>query len=90
TYFSTPSSESHEAYQFWTGDRWNAKRPKAQRVDFDVSWKKTHSGVLYPHKTWRQIVTIQDAINNGWDYTDIDEIRDENSPDEFENLYMCE
>ncbi|MBT0598819.1 terminase family protein, partial [Klebsiella quasipneumoniae] len=35
-------------------------------------------------------VTIQDAINNGWDYTDIDEIRDENSPDEFENLYMCE
>ncbi|HEL6464729.1 TPA: terminase family protein, partial [Klebsiella pneumoniae] len=90
TYFSTPSSESHEAYQFWTGDRWNAKRPKAQRVDFDVSWKKTHSGVLYPDKTWRQIVTIQDAINNGWDYTDIDEIRDENSPDEFENLYMCE
>lgn len=90
TYFSTPSSESHEAYQFWTGDRWNAKRPKAQRVDFDVSWKKTHSGVLYPDKTWRQIVTIQDAISNGWDYTDIDEIRDENSPDEFENLYMCE
>lgn len=40
TYFSTPSSESHEAYQFWTGDRWNAKRPKAQRVDFDVSRKK--------------------------------------------------
>lgn len=44
----------------------------------------------YPDKTWRQIVTIQDAVNNGWDYTDIDEIRDENSPDEFENLYMCE
>lgn len=90
TYFSTPSSESHEAYQFWTGDRWNAGRPKAQRVDFDVTWKKTHNGVLYPDKTWRQIVTIQDAINNGWDYTDVDEIRDENSPDEFENLYMCE
>ena len=75
---------------FWTGDRWNAKRPKAQRVDFDVSWKKTHSGLLYPDKTWRQIVTIQDAVNNGWMHTIIDEIRDENSPDEFENLYMCE
>lgn len=90
TYFSTPSSESHEAYQFWTGDRWNAGRPKAQRVDFDVTWKKTHSGVLYPDKTWRQIVTIQDAVNNGWMHTIIDDIRDENSPDEFENLYMCE
>ncbi|TNK99914.1 oxidoreductase, partial [Kosakonia cowanii] len=27
TYFSTPSGETHEAYPFWTGDRWNEKRP---------------------------------------------------------------
>lgn len=90
TYFSTPSSESHEAYQFWTGDRWNAKRAKNKRVEFDVSWKKTRGGVLFPDKTWRQIVTIQDAIDHGWSLTDIDDIRDENAPDEFENLYMCE
>lgn len=39
TYFSTPSSETHEAYPFWTGARWNEKRSKAQKMDFDVSWK---------------------------------------------------
>lgn len=90
TYFSTPSGETHEAYPFWTGDRWNEKRTKAQRKAFDVGWKTLNSGLLCPDKTWRQIVTLKDVIENGWEYTDLEEIRDENSEDEFRNLYMCE
>lgn len=90
TYFSTPSSETHEAYPFWTGDRWNEKRPKAQRKAFDVSWKALKSGLLCPDKTWRQIVTLKDVIDQGWEFTDLEEIQDENSEDEFRNLYMCE
>lgn len=90
TYFSTPSSETHEAYQFWTGDRWNEKRQKSKRQEFDVSWKALNSGLLCPDKTWRQIVTIQDVIDKGWKLTRLDEIQDENSEDEFRNLYMCE
>ncbi|MHA6678506.1 terminase large subunit domain-containing protein [Enterobacter cloacae] len=90
TYFSTPSGETHEAYPFWTGDRWNEKRPKAQRKAFDVSWKTLNSGLLCPDKTWRQIVTLKDVIKHGWEYTDLEEIQDENSEDEFRNLYMCE
>lgn len=90
TYFSTPSGETHEAYPFWTGDRWNEKRTKAQRKAFDVGWKTLSSGLLCPDKTWRQIVTLKDVIENGWEYTDLEEIQDENSEDEFRNLYMCE
>ncbi|WP_168400632.1 terminase large subunit domain-containing protein [Erwinia amylovora] len=90
TYFSTPSSETHDAWPFWTGDRWNEKRPKAQRKAFDVSWKTLKSGLLCPDKTWRQIVTLKDIIDQGWEYTDLEEIQDENSEDEFRNLYMCE
>lgn len=90
TYFSTPSAETHEAYPFWTGDRWNEKRPKAQRRAFDVTWKTLNSGLLCPDKTWRQIVTLKDVINHGWEHTDLEEIQDENSEDEFHNLYMCE
>ncbi|WP_252344754.1 terminase large subunit domain-containing protein [Escherichia coli] len=26
TYFSTPSTETHEAYAYWNGDRWNEKK----------------------------------------------------------------
>lgn len=90
TYFSTPSSESHEAYPFWTGKRWNEKRSKASRVEFDTSWKALNSGVLCPDKTWRQIVTLQDVIDHGWEFTDMEEVQDENTPDEYTNLYMCE
>ena len=90
TYFSTPSSESHEAYPFWTGKRWNEKRAKSSRVDFDTSWKTLNSGLLCPDKTWRQIVTLKDVIDHGWEFTDPEEIQDENTPDEYTNLYMCE
>lgn len=90
TYFSTPSSESHEAYPFWTGKRWNEKRAKSSRVDFDTSWKTLNSGLLCPDKTWRQIVTLKDVIDHGWKFTDLEEIQDENTPDEYTNLYMCE
>lgn len=80
TYFSTPSAESHEAYPFWTGEAFNKGRSHGKRVEFDTSWKTLNSGLMCPDKIWRQIVTLQDAIDHGWDLTDIDEIRDENSP----------
>lgn len=90
TYFSTPSGETHESYPFWTGDRWNEKRAKSKRQAFDVTWKTLNSGLLCPDKTWRQIVTLKDVIEHGWEFTDLEEIQDENSEDEFQNLYMCE
>lgn len=57
---------------------------------FDVSWKTLKSGLLCPDKIWRQIVTLKDVVEQGWEHTDFEEIRDENSEDEFRNLYMCE
>ncbi|MDR8290829.1 terminase, partial [Acinetobacter baumannii] len=33
TYFSTPSSRTHEAYAFWTGDAFNKGRTKEKRVE---------------------------------------------------------
>ncbi|WP_301691903.1 terminase large subunit domain-containing protein, partial [Klebsiella pneumoniae] len=89
TYFSTPSAESHEAYPFWSGEAFNKGRSHGKRVEFDTSWKTLNSGVMCPDKIWRQIVTLQDAVDNGWDLTDIDEIREENSPEEYDNLYAC-
>lgn len=89
TYFSTPSAESHEAYPFWSGEAFNKGRSHGKRVEFDTSWKTLNSGLMCPDKIWRQIVTLQDAVDHGWDLTDIDEIREENSPEEYDNLYAC-
>lgn len=90
TYFSTPSAMSHQAYPLWSGDVFLKRRPKADRVPFDVSHARLSSGFTGEDKIWRQIVTILDAQAGGCDLFDIEELRDfEYSPDQFENLLMC-
>ena len=90
TYFSTPSSMSHEAYPFWTGDAFNKRRKKEDRVQIDVSHLSLQKGRLCEDKIWRQIVTIEDAEKGGCDLFDIDDLRNyEYSPDQFDNLLMC-
>ncbi|EHV0204730.1 terminase family protein, partial [Escherichia coli] len=78
------------AYAYWNGDRWNEKKATHKRRRFSVDWNTLHNGLICPDRTWRQIVTLEDVVNHGWKHTDIDEIRDENTEDEFLNLYMCE
>lgn len=89
TYFSTPSSVQHEAYAHWSGERFNKRRTKADRVALDLSHDRLAGGFTGEDKVWRNIVNIMDALNGGCDLFDIDELRLEYSPDEFENLLMC-
>lgn len=90
TYFSTPSTMAHQAYAFWTGERYNRGRPKDQRLNIDVSHDALKRGRYCEDKLWRQIVTILDAENGGCDLFDIDELRFEYSAEEFANLLMCQ
>ncbi|EEY3990024.1 hypothetical protein EQK58_25875, partial [Escherichia coli] len=48
TYFSTPSTETHEAYAYWNGDRWNEKKATHKRQRFSVDWKTLHNGLICP------------------------------------------
>ena len=90
TYFSTPSSTTHQAYAFWTGEAFNRRRAKADKIAMDVSHQRLSSGFTGEDKIWRQIVTIMDAAASGCDLFDIDELRDfEYTPDQFDNLLMC-
>jgi len=89
TYFSTPSSIQHQAYKFWTGDDRNRNRAKKDRVDTDVSHDHLAGGALAGGR-WRHIVTVEDAEAAGCDLFDIAELRDETSPAEFDNLYLCQ
>lgn len=90
TYFSTPSSLTHSAYPFWSGALFNKGRPKADRVEFDLSHTHLAAGVRCPDGQYRQIVTIEDAVNGGCNLFDLDQLRLEYSPDEYENLLMCQ
>jgi len=87
TYFSTPSVKSHGAYPMWCGERYNEKRKT--KIDFDLSREALKGGALGPDKIWRNIVTVEDAAEQGCDLFDIDELKIEYSEAEFNNLFMC-
>jgi len=90
TYFSTPSSVAHPAYPYWTGERRNRRRKKADRIKIDVSHDALAEGSVGPDRIWRHIVNIRDAEAGGCDLFDIEELEDEYAPDEFANLFMCD
>lgn len=90
TYFSTPSSIDHEAYDFWSGDLYNSRRKREDKLTFDISHSALARGMRGPDGHWRQIVTVEDAIESGCDLFDLDQLRLEYSDDEFANLLMCQ
>lgn len=90
TYFSTPSSLTHSAYPFWSGALFNKGRAKADRVEIDLSHAHLSPGALCPDGQFRQIVTIEDAVRGGCNLFDLDQLSLEYSPDEFQNLLMCQ
>ncbi|AGQ91356.1 terminase [Vibrio parahaemolyticus O1:Kuk str. FDA_R31] len=89
TYFSTPSSKMHQAYPFWTGDQWRKGKESRAKIEFPTFEEYRDGGRLCDDKQWRYVVTIEDAANGGCDLFDIDELREEYSQDDFENLFMC-
>lgn len=91
TYFSTPSTLAHGAYPFWSGELFNRGRASvSERVDIDISHDALAAGVACPDGQWRQIVTIEDALAGGCTLFNLEQLRQENSVDDFRNLFMCE
>ncbi|HDQ4233284.1 TPA: terminase ATPase subunit family protein [Klebsiella pneumoniae] len=91
TYFSTPSTLAHGAYPFWSGELFNRGRASAsERVDIDISHDALVAGVACPDGQWRQIVTIEDALAGGCTLFNLEQLKRENSVDDFRNLFMCE
>lgn len=88
TLFSTPSAVAHQAYDLWTGERFQ-KRFKAKRAAFPTA-KELRQGVLCPDTFYRKIVSIEDAIAGGCDLFDLESLKLEYSADEFRNLFLCD
>lgn len=90
TYISTPSAISHEAYPFWTGASTLKNKAKTETQKLDVSHKAMAEGALCADGQWRQMVTVEDAVDQGCDLFDIEQLRLEYGEDEFRQLLMCE
>lgn len=89
TYFSTPSTIGHEAYKLWNGEFYNAERAKKDHIKLDLSHKNLKDGQLCPDGYWRQLITIKDAIDSGFDRVTISNLeRKFPNPAQFANLFM--
>ena len=88
TYFSTPSAVSHQAYPFWTGDAFKRGKHKSASLPFPAD-DELRQGKLCPDGQWRKTITIDDAVAGGCDLFDIEQLRLENSQDQFDQLYLC-
>lgn len=89
TYFSTPSAKTHQAYPFWTGEEWKKGSKKRAAVMFPTFDAMRDGGRLCPDGQWRYVITMEDAIANGFNLASIDKLRNRYSKDTFDMLYMC-
>lgn len=89
TYFSTPTTIAHPAYAFFSGKAFNKNRAKADKVEIDISHENLKNGKLCADRQWKQIVTINDAMEGGCNLFNIDDLIAENSKEEFEQLFLC-
>ena len=90
TYVSTPTTIAHPAYAFFSGKAFNKNRAKADKVEIDISHENLKSGKLCADRQWKQIVTINDAMEGGCNLFNIDDLIAENSKEEFEQLFLCQ
>lgn len=81
TYLSTPSTVAHEAYPKWQGKK---------ELGIDVSHAALKNGSLGEDGIFRQIITIDDAIEKGATFFNLDKLH-RKYPDKtvFNNLLRC-
>lgn len=89
TYFSTPSAKTHQAYPFWTGEEWRQGSKKRAHVPFPTFNEMRDGGRICPDGQWRYVITLEDAINGGFNLASIDRLRRRYNETTFSMLYMC-
>jgi len=89
TYFSTPSAKTHQAYPFWTGAEWKQGSKKRAHVPFPTFDELRDGGRSCPDGQWRYVITLEDAINGGFNLASIDRLRNRYNETTFSMLYMC-
>jgi len=90
TYFSTPSTIGHEAAAFWDGREFNRDQPRGEQAEFLTSHEALKDGLVGPDGTWRQMVTVDDAIAQGCDLFDLEDERRKYNERDFANLFLCQ
>lgn len=65
------------------------RQQKRAAVVFPTFNAMRDGGRLCPDGQWRYVITMEDAIANGFNLASIDKLRNRYSKDTFDMLYMC-
>ena len=90
TLISTPSAISHEAYPKWTGKEYNDGLPPEQQIHFSTKKKDLKNGRLCEDGIWRQVVTLEDAVERGFNRISVKQMKQRTAPDKYRNFYNCD
>lgn len=92
TYFSTPSTKSHDAYQLWSGEEYQKVQEKRPHLPPFVmpNKKQLQKGCAANDEMYRKVITIHDAMAGGCDLFSLQQLEIENVPETFRQLYECE
>lgn len=91
TYFSTPSTKSHQAYELWSGETYKEiqkKRPKLAPFKMPTA-KQLRKGHDCVDGIYRQVINIHDAMAGGANFFNLEYLELENDPETFAQLYEC-
>lgn len=80
----------HDFYKLWSGANYNRERPKQDQISLDISHKALRYGKLCNDGVWRQIVTLEDAVNDGYTLIDLDKVKKKYGPSSYSLLCMCQ
>ncbi|WP_392551226.1 terminase family protein [Orbus wheelerorum] len=89
TLFSTPSIKAHQAYAKWSGEEWKKDNPKRKNIVFPKDKDLEMNFTVCPDKWARLVITLQNAVDLGFDKVDIEDLRDSKSAQAFNMLYCC-
>lgn len=80
---STPSMASHPSHNAWKGIT------DSNKAGVKFTKKQTQKGILCEDHTYRQTITVEDAVAGGNDLIDLDQLK-QLFPDNYHFLYMAE
>lgn len=90
TYFSTPSTKSHQAYPKWSGKEYadNCKEHNLPVEEWPSDIELEH-GTVCPDGAYRRIITLDTAIKEGCTRINKDKLMMKYTKDKFEQLFCC-
>ena len=89
TLFGSLPENPGDPLGLWRGDDYNQYRAESKQAEFDLTHARLKNGHLGADNIWRHMVTVEDAIAQGCNCFDLDDLVDNLGQAAFNRMFMC-